>query len=121
MNNITNKIQQINIPAVHNRRNFTTTGKILSINEKANNCTVQYVDNNGYYTNKENVYIKLISPGVIGWFPKVDEIVQLQIAESNVSIIGPTEYNYSSIVDKIKLNKDILSESLCGTIGGSIF
>ena len=121
MSNAKKKIQQLNDPAVHNRRFLNTIGKILKINEKNNTCKVQYVDNNGYYKISDNVYVKLIAPSIIGWFPKVDDIVEIQINESNVLITGPYSYDYSKQQSLIKKDKDILFDNIAGTIGGVIF
>lgn len=121
MSDVLNKIQQINNPAVHNRRFINTIGKILAINEKSNTCKVQYIDNNGYYKIKDNICVKLIAPSIIGWFPKVDETVEIQINETNMIITGPFSYDYIKKQSTIKNNKDILYDNIAGTIGGAIF
>lgn len=121
MSEIRNKLQEVNNPAIMNRRSFTTVGRILEINEKQNTCKVQYIDNLGYYKTRENVYVKLFAPGFIGWFPKVDEAVEITLNESNILITGPYSYDYSKTSGQVKLNKDILYENKGGTICGSIF
>lgn len=122
MSEIKKRIQEINNPAVHNRRSFTTVGKVTKINEKTNTCSVQYINNEGSYSNKDNVHIQLIMPGFIGWFPKVDEYVCLSIVESNMLVTGPADNTYSSKTrSKIQTKKEILSNEYGSTLAGSIF
>lgn len=121
MSDVMNKLKQVNDPAVHNRRFINSIGKIISINEKANTCRVQYIDNDGYYKIIDNVFVKVLYPGIIGWFPKIDDMVELQINENFIIITGPYSYDYNNIQSKIKTTKDILHDNVEGTICGSIF
>lgn len=122
MSQIKRKIQEINNPAVHNRRSFNTVGKVTKINEKTNTCSVQYINNEGSYSNKDNVHIQLIMPGFIGWFPKVDEYVYLSIVERNMVVVGPADNMYSSETrSKIQTKKEILSNEYGSTLAGNIF
>lgn len=122
MSEIRKKIQAINNPAVHNRRSFTTVGKITKINEKTNTCSVQYINNEGSYSNKDNVYVQLFMPGFIGWFPKVEDFVCLNITERNLVITGPADNTYAmSTRSKIQTQKEILANDFGSTLAGSIF
>lgn len=122
MNQVRRKIQDINNPAVHNRRSFTTVGKVTKINEKTNTCSVQYINNEGSYSNKDNVHIQLIMPGFIGWFPKVDDYVCLSVTERNMTVTGPADNMYASTTRaKVQTKKEILSNDYGSTLAGNIF
>lgn len=122
MSEVRKKIQEINNPAVHSRRSFTTVGKIIKTNEKTNTCSVQYLNNDGFYSNKDNVHIQILMPGFIGWFPKVDDFVSVSISERNVIVTGPADdAYYMNTRGKIKTQKEILSSTYGSTMAGTIF
>lgn len=122
MSEIRKRIQEINNPAVHNRRSFTTVGKVTHINEKTNTCSIQYINNDGYYSNKDNVHIQIFMPGFIGWFPRVDDFVCVSVNERNISITGPADDAYQvNTRSRIKTEKEILSSTYGSTMSGSIF
>lgn len=118
---IKDKILQMDSPAAHSRRSFMTVGKVTKSNEKINTCSVQYSNSQGYTSNKENVQVQLYSPGFHNWFPKVDEVVTLNISESYIKIIGPANSAYSKTRADYSLKKDILSSNFGGTLAGNIF
>lgn len=122
MSEIKRRIQEINNPAVHNRRSFTTVGKVTKINEKTNTCSIQYINNEGSYSNKDNVHIQILMPGFIGWFPKVDDFVCVSIVERNIVVTGPADNTYSMTTrSRIQTKKEILSNDYGSTLAGSIF
>ncbi len=119
---IKNKIKQINNPTVNNRRSFTTVGKIIAINEKTNECDIQYLNNDGNYSNKTNVYVKLNMPGVLGWFPKKDDFVSVEITDMSITIVGPAEDRYEvNTRPTIQTPKEALSSNIGCTMAGMIF
>lgn len=122
MSEIKKRIQDINNPAVHNRRSFTTIGKVTKINEKTNTCSIQYINNEGYYSNKDNVHVQLLIPSVIGWFPKVDDYVNVNITERNIVIAGPAEDAYVMHTrSKVQTKKEITASNYGSTLAGNIF
>lgn len=122
MSEIRKKIQDINNPAVHSRRSFTTTALVTNISEKTNTCSIQYINNDGLYSNKDNVYVQIIMPGFIGWFPKKDDYVKISITERNIVIMGPADDSYQTQTrSKIQSRKEILSNQFGDTMAGSIF
>lgn len=122
MSEVRKRIQEINNPAVHSRRSFTTVGKIIKINEKTNTCSVQYLNNDGFYSNKDNVHIQILMPGFIGWFPKVDDFVSLSISERNIVVTGPADdAYYMNTRSKTKTQKEVLSSTFGSTMAGTIF
>ncbi len=118
---IKDKILQMDSPAAHSRRSFTTVGRVTRADEKINTCSVQYSNSQGYISNKENVQVQLYSPGLFTWFPNVDDLVTLNISESYIKIIGPANSAYSKNRAENSLKKDILSTNFGGSIAGSIF
>lgn len=122
MSQVRKRIQEINNPAVHSRRSFTTIGKVLKVHEKTNTCSVQYINNDGNYSNKDNVHIQIFMPGFIGWFPKVDDYVLISVSERNMAITGPADDAYHiNTRGKIKTQKEVLSNTYGSTMAGSIF
>ena len=116
------KIQQITNPAVVNRRSFTTHAKIVKAYEKNNFCDIKYLNKDGDYVFKKEVIVQLTAPGLIAWFPKEDDLVVVQISDSNIIITGPLEVEYGTkIRSSINMKKDILSSSFGSTLNGHIF
>lgn len=96
--------------------------RITRADEINNICSVIYIDKDGYKSNKDNIYVKIYTPGLITWFPSVDEIVTIEEQNGDPVITGPYEgsYNINSRSETI-LKEDIYSDSFSETAGGTIF
>lgn len=122
MNELRDKIlNKIVEPATESRSSSTLYGTVLRVNEKANNCDVSYVRQDGKQINKANVPILLSNKSIIDWFPAVKENILLQEKNNVIYIIGPAYSNYGDIRNSIKLKQDIFSESYIDVLGGFLF
>jgi hypothetical protein len=122
MSELRNKIQTTTTPAVHNRRDYSTVAKITAANEINNLCSIEFIDKDGYKSNKDNVPVKILYPGFIGWFPSLGENVTVEISESYMIITGKCEDGYASTIRaKTTTKQDIYTSSFGGTMAGSIF
>jgi hypothetical protein len=122
VNEFRKKIQETSTPAVHNRRAFTTVAKVTASDEINNVCSIEFVDKDGYKSNKNNVPVKVLMPGFIGWFPDEDEYVNIEETNGMFIITSKYQQGYGSAIrSKNQLKKDIYTTSFGGTMAGSIF
>lgn len=122
MSSFINKIQNKTNPAVHNRRDFATIALVTATDEINNVCSIEFIDKDGYKSNKDNVSVKISTPNLISWFPTVNEYVNISIENDIISVVSKAEGNYATdIRAKLQLKKDIYSSSFGGTLGGNIF
>jgi hypothetical protein len=116
------KIHETTTPAVHNRRAFTTVARVTASDEINNLCSIEFVDKDGYKSNKNNIPVKVFAPGFIGWFPDVNEYVNIEETNGVFIITSKNEQGYGSAIrSKNKTKKDIYTTSFGGTMAGSIF
>lgn len=109
-------------PAVLNRSAAFYEGRIKKADERSNTCTVEYTNNQGVTTSQTNVAVKLSNIGIIDWFPKVNEKVQVTEKEGSIQITGPIySGDYSAVRSQMKLKEDIFTDSSNYFIGGSIY
>lgn len=122
MSEFSRKIKELNTPTIQNRREYSVVAKVTAINEKNNVCSIEFIDKEGYRSNKDNVPVKIILPGFVAWFPKVNEKVIVEIKENYLTITGKVEDGYGSVIrPKFTTKQDIYSTSFGGTMAGSIF
>jgi hypothetical protein len=123
MSELMKKIKDSANPAVHNRRDFVTIALVTDTDEINNVCSIEYIDKDGYKSNKNNVPVKILYPGLIAWFPKKGDRVNISVVnEDDVTITSLEENGYgSNIRAKTQLKKDVFSSSFGGTMGGMIF
>ena len=122
MNEFGKKISETATPAVHNRRAFTTVAKVTETDEINNVCSIEFVDKDGYKSNKNNIPVQIFAPGFIGWFPDVNEYVNIQEINGMFIITSKYQQGYGSAIrSKNKNKKDIYTTSFGGTMAGSIF
>ncbi|WP_312339235.1 hypothetical protein [Anaerospora hongkongensis] len=122
MNKLKQIIQdRIVSPADHIRGSITTIGQVMKSDEINNMCSIKYVDKDGNKRNKDNVTVRLYGNGG-DWFPAMDDFVVIEDTGSTVAIVARHVDNYNMDVrSKLRLTKDIHSDSFGGAIGGQIF
>jgi hypothetical protein len=114
--------EQIVGPADHLRRDAQLVAQITKIDEKNNVCSVEYIDKDGYRSNKDNVPVKIYSAGIIDWFPTVGEFVNIRDNGYRLLIESKYENAYTTNVrPRTELKGDILPTSFGSIIGGTIF
>jgi len=122
MNEFTRKLSEISTPAVHNRRALTTVAQVTEADEINNVCSITFVDKDGYKSNRNNVPVQITIPGFIGWFPKVNDYVNVEEVQGALVITSKYEIGYGTTVrPNNKLKKDIYTTSFGGTMAGNIF
>ena len=105
------------------KENTTTTlqGVVTNVNEKANTCSVRYVNVSGKTETRDDVPVFVYNKSVVDWFPDNNDKVLLQERDRVLFITGPASQDYSKIRSTIKLENDIFSDTLIGGIGGYLF
>ena len=100
----------------------TTVGEVIFADEKKNICSVELINNNGYKEIKRNIQVKIYSIGVISWFPKVGDLVDIVGNEESLYITSKHTNDYTSkIRHKTKNKNDILTNVFCDNMSGNIF
>ena len=108
-------------PAGHARGGITTLGQVTKSDEINNMCSINYIDKDGFKRNKDNVTVRLYGNGG-DWFPQIDDHVVVEDNGDIVAIVARHVGNYNMDVrSKLRLTKDIHSDSAGGAVGGQIF
>lgn len=121
--NFKTKIQdQIVNPADHIRGKLTTIAVVTKSDERNNVCSIEFIDKDGYRSNKDSIAVKIYSPGIIGWFPIEGDFVVIEEFNGKITITGKHDGGYSaSIRSKSQIKKDIFSDNGGGAMAGLIF
>lgn len=107
-------------PVSQTRNDQIIVAKVTISDEKNNICSIQFTDKDGQYVSANNVKVRLISDGIIDWFPKKDDLVQVLDTGGQYEIISKYSANYaSSDKTSTELKKDIFS-NLINDIAGNI-
>jgi len=107
------------LPASESRREVSTIAKVTSVNERNNTCSINYINKQGYKSNKFNVYVKIYNKNILDWFPKINDYVNIIERSDTVIIDSPCEVGYdTSIRPMNSLRQDIHPSS--SIIGGII-
>jgi hypothetical protein len=113
--------EQIVNPADRIRGKFSTVAMVTNSDERNNVCSIQFIDKDGYRSNKDSVPVKIYSPGIIGWFPVEGDFVTIEESNGRITITGKHEGGYAaSIRSKSELKKDIFSDNGGGAFAGLI-
>lgn len=108
-------------PADHSRGTITTIGQVTKSDEINNMCSIRYIDKSGFKRNKDSVTVRLYGNGG-DWFPAVDDFVVLEDSGETCTIVARHVGNYNMDVrSKLRLTKDVHSDSHGGAVGGQIF
>jgi hypothetical protein len=108
-------------PANHSRGSITTIGQVTKSDEINNMCSIKYIDKDGFKRNKDNVAVRLYGNGG-DWFPAEDDYVVIEDNGDTVAIVARHVGNYNMDVrSKLRLTKDVHSDSYGGAVGGQIF
>lgn len=118
---IKNKIKTANDPTVHNRRSFITIAKVIKTSEQNNYCSIEYVNNFGVHCIQKKVPVLTSSISIIDWFPKKNDIVNVEVNEGNILIVGPYDANYNVNRSQVQNKKDFLSNDYGDTMCGVLF
>lgn len=108
-------------PAADSRSSSTFSGTVISVNEKANTCSVSYTRLDGKKINKDNIPVMLTNKSIIDWFPEEKESVLIQVRNNITYIIGPSCSSYDKIRSSISLTNDLFSDSFVDVLGGFLF
>lgn len=111
-------------PAVANRGEILRKLAVVTKADEANNlCSIKYVDKDARESNKDNVPVRIYSPGFQDWFPEVDEVVTIEESDGMPVITGVPEEAYAiNIAGQNDLESDMLSDDMsCDTEGGYIY
>jgi hypothetical protein len=112
--------QQIAEPAVHNRSSQYTVAKVTQSNEKNNTCSISFIDKNGQPRTASGVQMRLYNQSMIDWFPKVNELVNINDSGGIYEIVSKYTENYAATARcGTELKRDIHS-SICNSTGGFI-
>jgi hypothetical protein len=108
-------------PADHSRGGITTIGQVTKSDEINNMCSIKYIDKDGNKRNKDNVTVRLYGNGG-DWFPAEDDYAVIEDNGETVVIVARHVGNYNMDVrSKLRLTKDVHSDSFGGAVGGQIF
>jgi hypothetical protein len=106
--------------AQHINNSITTVGVVTDSDEMNNTCSVRYVDKDGQKRNRDNVVVRLYGSGT-DYFPAKDDTVVIEETGDTCVVIARHVGNYAMDVrSKMKLVKDIFSDSGGSEPGGSI-
>ena len=116
-------IQNVVNPVATDMSTMSLDAVVTKVNEKANTCSVKYINHEGIQVEQANVPVQLNNIGIIDWFPKIREHVLVATkSRGDISIIGPNYgRNYGNVRKQLKLSEDIYSDISSFTMGGFIF
>ena len=97
--------------------------RVLKANEKLNECSIRYIDNNGIERNEDNVKVKVYEPLFTDWFPRKGDIVELEEIRGATLITGLLSECFEEHIKPLNfLTSDIhASDMSANTFGGFIF
>lgn len=102
-----------------NTQSVETIAKVIDASERANTCTINYINNEGKAEIKTNVSVRLADVENLGWYPEKDDYVLIKLEANNPIIIGDA----SQLIYKNKLRektkfKNNIFASINESIGG---
>lgn len=102
-----------------NTQSIETIAKVIESSERANTCTINYINNEGKAEIKTNVVVRLADPDNLGWYPEKDDYVIIKLDANNPVIIGSADQLVSKnkLREKTKFENNIFS-TLTESIGG---
>lgn len=123
MNQLKRRIQEEVVkPAEQVRRDSLYIAKVTYSAEKNNFCSITFIDKDGYRSNKDNVPVRIYNQSFSDWFPSLNELVNVEESDGNMSIVSKFEGGYGSNVrGGTELKQDIYTSSFGGTMSGMIF
>lgn len=118
-----NRLQQNVVnPIGRSDRAQKTNALITKANSKRNTCSIQYINNEGKKSNRDNVPVRIYSKGILGWFPETDDNVTIEVTGEHIEIVAVTDISYiGNVKSKLKLKGDIMSDSLIDVSSGFLF
>ena len=107
-------------PAIDTSGLTKSVGIVLKSYERDNVCDIKYLDAQSRIRNREKIRVKITNND--DWFPKPGDIVEIEIIEDTVIIIGSmiTDYN-TQVRPKNELKKDIYADGVDSSVGCYIF
>lgn len=115
-------IKNIVAPVAQSHSAIFLDAVVTEIDEKTNNCTISYTNENGVPVEQKHVPVQLQNECIIDWFPKVKDHVLITAKGNDIFITGPNYgRNFNLVKNKMKLKQDILSDTSTSTMGGYIF
>lgn len=115
------KIQEnvVNPVAYSRGVHYEKIAVVKRADEINNLCDVEYIDKDGYKSNKVNVPVKIYSPSMEDWFPEEGDIVMIEERGSTVAIIGIPPFAYgTNVKSQNRLESDFLSDNLTTDVEG---
>ena len=96
-------------------------GTVTDVDEVNNWCSVEYVDRDGYRSNRDNVWVKQYD-GSQPWFPSVDDQVTIEDTGDSAIVTGKSYQNYAiQMGTKRELTMDSCPDNMGASMGGYIF
>ena len=93
---------------------------VLQTYEKDNVCDIKYLDAQSRIRNRERVKVKITNND--DWFPQQGDIVEIEVFQDVVIIIGSVVSDYNTqIRPKNKLKQDIYADGVDSSVGCYIF
>lgn len=102
-----------------NTQSVETIAKVIESSERANTCTINYINNEGKAEIKTNVSVRLADPESLGWYPTKDDYVIIKLEANNPVITGDASQLISKnkLREKTKFENNIFA-SINESIGG---
>ena len=102
-----------------NTQSIETIAKVIESSERANTCTINYINNEGKPEITTNVPVRLADPDNLGWYPEKEDYVIIKLDANNPVIIGSADQLVSKnkLREKTKFEHNIFA-TLTESIGG---
>lgn len=107
-------------PNVDTNNYSRSVALVLQAYEKDNVCDIKYLDAQSRIRNRERVKVKITNND--DWFPQQGDIVEIEVFQDVVIIIGSVVSDYNTqIRPKNKLKQDIYADGVDSSVGCYIF
>ena len=102
-----------------NTQSIETIAKVIDSSERANTCTINYVNAEGKPEIKTNVLVRLGDIESLGWYPEKDDFVLIKLEGDIPIIIGDASQliTPNKLREKTKFKNNIFS-AINESIGG---
>lgn len=116
-NLLQNKVVSPNVETIGYIKSY---GVVIRSFEKDNVCDIKYLDAKNRIINKDRVFVKVTNND--DWFPDPGDVVEIELNEQFVWIIGRVTYNYSKQIKPDNVAKtDIYADGADSSVGCYIF
>ena len=92
-------------------------GEVINTDEERECCDIIYINVDGVPMSVFGVPVKTLGSGIISWFPKVGDKVELKEYGKKLTVTGEAK-DLKLMADDTTVNLDFFSNTLSGTTGG---